>query len=70
MNQNIELNCDACGFHTTHLATMNRHLVKCDKYEEWIKTYKPPKGYECLSCNKVFITEEIYNKHVFECYIK
>lgn len=66
----FDLKCEACGFESQYFATMNRHLAKCEKYDEWIKTYKPPKGHTCRGCYRVFIDKEIYEKHVFECYIK
>lgn len=70
MNEVFELKCEACNFKTQYAASINKHLSTCKEYDEWIKTYKPPKGYECSGCEKVFINKEIYEKHVYECYVK
>lgn len=66
----LDLKCDACGFETQHAATMNRHLINCEKYDEWIKDYKPPKEIICRGCCRGFINEKVYHNHVYECYIK
>lgn len=70
MNEIYNLKCEACGFESQYHSSLNKHLSKCEKYEEWIKTYKPPTQFICRGCEKAFINKKIYEKHVYECYIK
>ena len=59
--------CYACNFKSENNALLNRHLSKCDKYDEWIKTYIPPKPIKCIFCNLEFVDIKYLNNHLLNC---
>lgn len=54
--------CVACDFVSDNLALLNRHISRCENYDEWIKTYKP-EYFECKKCTIKFIDIERLNEH-------
>ena len=60
-NKNI-IKCPACDYESENMALLNRHISKCEKYDEWIKTYKP-QYFNCEKCNLTFLNTENLNNH-------
>lgn len=44
--------CPACNISKDYACALNKHLKICSMYEEWIKTYVPPKTVKCNYCNR------------------
>jgi hypothetical protein len=47
--------CPACNLESEYPAQHNKHIKTCKVYNEWIKTYTPPKTTKCDNCLKEFI---------------
>jgi hypothetical protein len=62
--QKIDYCCLACNKNLLSITKLNKHMQICDKYEEWLKTYKPV-YFKCKSCLKSYATEEFLKNH--EC---
>ena len=55
--------CMACKKLETTPASLNKHINECKYYNEFIKTYKPPKYIECSYCNTQFISKDKLKIH-------
>jgi len=59
--------CTACNLDCVNAAALNKHLSNCDKYSEWIKTYKSPDGIICDECDLKFININSLLDHKQRC---
>lgn len=48
----IDFICPACNISKGNACALNKHLQNCELYDEWIKTYIPPKTTQCESCKR------------------
>ena len=60
--QKIDYCCPACDKNLLSIAKLNKHMQICDKYEEWLKKYKPV-YFNCKSCLKSYATKEFLENH-------
>jgi hypothetical protein len=65
MNTIQEYRCSACN-KIFDFYTINKHLKLCDKYDEWIKNYIPPKIIICEFC-KLNFNESNFENHKINC---
>ena len=47
--------CQACNKKYENASYLNKHLSICTEYDDWIKTYIPPKIENCQKCERNFI---------------
>ena len=47
--------CQACNIEYEYISELNKHLLICVEYDDWIKTYIPPKIETCQKCERHFI---------------
>jgi len=59
--ENINFTCPVCAKEFNYSALLNKHLLTCDKYDEWIKNYEPPLVIECKKCNTKFHETKKHN---------
>ena len=48
-------NCPACNLSYENPSFLNKHISVCEYYDEWYKTYTPPKYTICTKCKIYFI---------------
>ena len=48
-------NCPACNLSCENASFLNKHISICKHYDEWYKTYTPPKYTECIKCKRQFV---------------
>lgn len=60
--QKIDYSCSSCKKDLLSIANLNKHLQTCDKYEDWIKEYKPI-YFNCKICLKTYSNEEFLKNH-------
>lgn len=58
----IDYFCPACKKDLSSPANLNKHLHICDKYQEWVKEYKPL-YYTCEICLNTYATKDFYKNH-------
>ena len=63
MSFNGEYLCIGCKVDKKTPRDLNKHLFECDKYNNFMKTYIPPKGITCSFCNLIFINKDYLLTH-------
>lgn len=66
MNTLQEYKCSACN-EIYDFYSINKHLQICEKYDNWIENYVPPKTEPCDICNLNFIDNIYLEKHKINC---
>lgn len=56
--------CPACKIDQHYPTNLNKHLEICKIYPEWIKTYKPPKTFDCKHCELKFVRQTNLDEHI------
>lgn len=59
--------CPACKKIFENYGPGNRHIEFCLDYEEWLKTYTPPKLFDCDKCEIKFTSKEYLLNHETKC---
>jgi hypothetical protein len=59
--------CPACKIDYSTCSNLNKHLTKCEEYDTFIKTYKPPEGIKCAYCNLIFVHKQYLDEHNKKC---
>lgn len=60
--QQIDYFCPACEKDLSSPVNLNKHLHICNKYQEWIKNYKPV-YFKCEECLKTYVSKEFLENH-------
>ena len=50
----INFICPACRIDFGNATNLNKHLIVCEKYDNWIRYYKAPVSVKCKDCNTEF----------------
>lgn len=53
--------CPACLEDLSYASNYNKHLYICVKYQEYLKSYKPPIATQCESCELYFISLDFHH---------
>ena len=61
------MDCIACNFKSENLSELNKHIYRCEYYDNWLKNYVPPKEYKCKKCKVKFISTEYLEQHYINC---
>jgi len=51
----MSFECPACNVTYENASFLNKHISICEYYDNWYKTYTPPKYMECDKCKRQFI---------------
>ena len=63
MSYNQEYLCIACKNDQKTASYLNKHLLECNQYNNFLKNYVPPKGITCNFCNLTFINKNYLLTH-------
>ena len=67
MNTIGKFRCDACEDEFETCYQINKHITVCERYDDWVRTYKPPVSIRCDTCGHIFSGNDNYMEHKPEC---